>query len=154
MNSKAYQYGIRLVSKQDYPEAKIKNKMLAKGFSCQETKDAIENLKSKNYLNERRFTQRQISKLISKGYAAVLIKMHLDRLKIAISSEEINNHIDDCYQEMRITPEKQIIKLIKSRDQKYDKKGNKKKDYMLRYLLSRGHEKELCEKILNSFGPV
>ena len=149
MDLQAYRYAMRLLGRQDYSERKIKKKMLAKNFSSQEIEQVITLLKEENYVNEKRFACHEIIKLITKGYAPPLIQIFLKRQEISAPSEQLEKWIHLSYQEMKLTQEDQIKKMIQLRKKRHQKKDHQYNVRLLRHLLSRGHDRELCETILD-----
>ena len=145
---KAYRYAINLLGRRDYSEKMLRNKMTVKGFIAKDIEYVIRFLKDKNYLNEYRFANRQIIRLILKGYAPPLIRLHLKKMDVFASAENIDSWIEEAYEEIKITQEDQIKKLIQLRQKRYEKKEDKKL-HLLRYLLSKGHDRDTCMTLLN-----
>ena len=137
-NFDARNHALKLLCKQDYSQRALIQKMHAKGFASFEIEDVLAQLKKDGLFDEKRYTRRRIRQLISKGYSRHFIKSSLDRSDIPVSME----FIEEIFDELKTTEQKQIEKLIRLKKRRYDKLK------IFRHLLSRGHDRELCESLL------
>ncbi len=88
---KAKSYAYRLLSKKDYFEEELKQKLLSKGYNLDIVQKVITDLKDKNFLNDKKLLERYRENAILKGKSSVNLKQRLYRKGISyveISEEE------------------------------------------------------------------
>ncbi len=88
---KVKSYAYRLLSKKDYFEQELKQKLLLKGFSLAVVQEVINDLKEKNLLNDEKLLERYKEKALLKGKSSVNLKQKLYRkgiLSVEISEED------------------------------------------------------------------
>ena len=73
----AYQYSLRLLSKRDYPEKKLREKLYQKKFLDADIDSAVKKLLEMNYLREEEYARARIQGYLRKGYSAKFIKSKL-----------------------------------------------------------------------------
>jgi regulatory protein len=137
MQSKAYNYCIYLLSRQDYPEGKLRSKMREKGYDEQTRDEVIERLHEFGYIREEAYIRTRIKSLLNKGYSAYYITQKL-------SEENLNvtiNEIEDLYVELDFNLNSSIEKLIEKKLRSLTKETDKqkKREKIVRFLASKGH---------------
>ncbi len=148
-SKEAYSYLIKLLTKRDYSEYKLKQKLRERGFSAEDTESAIQKVKDKDYLKEENYTEARVKGLMHKGMSPSYIQQKLREEKIEL---EINSIID-IFTEYDYCTERQIKYLaekklrFKTITDKY-----KTRDKVLSFVLGKGHEfsesKSIIENIL------
>lgn len=91
MNDKVYNYCLTLLSKRDYSEKKIIEKILSKGLNQAESERIIKKLKDENFLNPKRYLSDKVETLAKKGFSLQYIQQKLYQENIELSTEEIQN---------------------------------------------------------------
>lgn len=94
MNDKIYNYCINILSKRDYSEQKITEKILSKGLDEVESEEIIQKLKTENFLNPKRYLTEKTETLAKKGFSLQYIQEKLQQENIALSTEEIQDIVD------------------------------------------------------------
>lgn len=74
---KAKDYAFKLLSKKDYFENELRNKLVKKGFSQEEINDVISYLKQEGYLNDKKLLQRYKELAIEKGKSPLSLRKKL-----------------------------------------------------------------------------
>lgn len=138
----AYSRAIKLLSKQDYSEYKIRAKLQALGLDEDQIDLAVNKVKKENFLNDERFQKNLIRKLIHKGYSPSFISKRLEQDGLSIQE----NQILTIYEEETITPKDQIKilaekKLTKSPiPLKSEVERQKIIKKLLTFILAKGHD--------------
>jgi len=140
----AYSRAIKLLSKQDYSEFKIKTKLQAIGLDKDQIDLAIDKIKRENFLNDERYQNNLVRKLIHKGYSSLYIQKKLELEGICISEEDI--HL--TFEELKIGSKDQIKMLMEKKlpgntiifKSEIEKQKTIKK--LLNFILAKGHEFE------------
>lgn len=140
----AYGRAIKLLSKQDYSEFKIKTKLQSLGLDKEQIDIAINKIKQENFLNDERYQKILIKKLIHKGYSSSFIQERLKHDGIFITEGKILSF----FEEEMIKPIDQIKMLIEKKLPKtsipfkseLDKQKVLKK--LLNFILAKGHDFE------------
>lgn len=138
----AYGRAIKLLSKQDYSEFKIRTKLQALGLDEDQIDLAINKIKKENFLNDERFQKNLIRKLIHKGYSPSYISKRLEQDGLFLEEGQILT----IYEEEMITPRDQIKilaekKLTKSSvpiNSEIERQKVIKK--LLTFILAKGHD--------------
>jgi len=71
------QYAIILLSKRDYFEKELKEKLYKKGYSKEEIENVIKELKEEGYINDEKLLNRYKELSIQKGYSSLKLKRKL-----------------------------------------------------------------------------
>jgi len=71
------QYAIILLSKRDYFEKELKEKLYKKGYSKEEIDNVIKELKKEGYINDEKLLDRYKELSIQKGYSSLKLKRKL-----------------------------------------------------------------------------
>ena len=140
----AYDYCIYLLSRQDYSEFKLRQKLRQRQTETEEINQTITKLKEKNFLNEERYKQLFIKKWILRGEGKQKIRLRAEQEKLTISESDFDHY----------SPEKNIEKLIikktKNLNSSMDKEESfKQKSKLLRYLVSKGHSYQEAKKMVD-----
>lgn len=136
-----YQYSLRLLAKRDYSRFKLKQKLVARGFSTEDIECAIEELVEKNYLREEEYMRIRVKTLILNGHANKVIQHRL-------SSEELypsDQFIDQLRSSNDMDSDSVINSLIEKKLRsktipKDQEERNKLKNKLLNHLISKGYE--------------
>lgn len=140
----AYGRAIKLLSKQDYSEFKIKTKLQALGLDGDQIDLAIDKIKQEKFLDDERYKKNLIRKLIHQSYSSSFIQKRLEHDGIYIAEEDINLIFED----EKIESKDQIKKLMKKKlptiqipfKSEIEKQKTKKK--LLNFILAKGHDFE------------
>lgn len=89
MNERIYKYCTDLLSKRDYSEQKIADKILSKGLDEFESQKIIQKLKDNNFLNSKRYSTDKIENLAKKGFSIQYIQEKLQEEEITFTPSEI-----------------------------------------------------------------
>ncbi|RLA65237.1 MAG: hypothetical protein DRQ88_02845 [Epsilonproteobacteria bacterium] len=108
VENKAFLKAIKLLSKQDYSEPRLKQKLQAAGMDEKQIQFAISNLKEKNLLREKSYIDQFIRKHMRKGFSTSYIQKKLELEEINIDLVEI----EAVFKEAELTHNKQIKNLI------------------------------------------
>lgn len=96
MNQQLYNYCLKLLSKRDYSEYKIREKIITRGLDKEECQIIIKKLKEEKFLNANRYINEKVQHLANKGYSLQYIQEKLHLEEISISTNEIQNVIDEA----------------------------------------------------------
>lgn len=140
--SKLYNYGLFLLSKREYSEKQIRDKMLTKTENNELVQQAILKLKEYGYLSDTRKAQSIIRSYQQKENGHKIIQ----RLKLA--GIEVPT-IEENYE--KSTVEEQIEKCVNLLDKKYKYFDSEKQDRYIRFLMNKGFEYSAVKKALESF---
>lgn len=134
----AYGRAIKLLSKQDYSEFKIRAKLQALGLDEDQIDLAINKIKKENFLNDERFQKNLIRKLIHKGYSPSFISKRLEQDGLFIEEGQILT----IYEEEMITPKDQIKILAEKKLTKFNSEIERQKviKKLLTFILAKGHD--------------
>lgn len=77
MNSRIKSYALKLLSKRDYFEEELKQKLLKKGFDKEKIGEVLAYLKQQNLLNDEKLKERFKEKSINKGKSSLKIKQKI-----------------------------------------------------------------------------
>lgn len=137
-----YKHAIRLLTRQDYSEYKLRTKLSAKQFPLNDIDDAIEILTNQKYLRDEFYAESRIKVLIRNNYGPSYIEQKLKQEHLKTSGQQIL----DVYDEMRITIKSQIDNLIQkkipTRIPEDHKEREKIKIKIYNFLYSKGHSTE------------
>jgi SOS response regulatory protein OraA/RecX len=130
----AYSRAIKLLSKQDYSEFKIRTKLQGLGFKEGDVDLAIE--------NDERFQKNLIRKLIQKGHSPSFIRQKLECDGLFVKDDQILL----IYDEEMITPKDQIKMLAEKKINKLSIPKNSEVERQkairkaLAFILAKGHD--------------
>lgn len=140
-NKKCYNQALRILTRQDYSEYKLTQKLKEKGFEKSVISSVIQDLIEKNYLREDLYIEGRVKGFLRKGYSYQVIQYKLSQEMCTASLEEIENLAFEIgYQErdqLRELVEKKVridYDFLKSKDDK-----QKFKERVMRYAANRGH---------------
>ncbi len=141
--NKAYSYCIYLLSRQDYSEYKIRQKLRQKEYTPQEIEETLTSLKSKGYLNEANYRRLFIRKWMMKGESPEKIRYRGAGEKLVFENAEF----ETVKNELGMSDEGNIQKLIEKKLRLKDIPADpeekfKLRDKVLRFLISKGHSYE------------
>jgi regulatory protein len=91
VDSRIKSYALKLLSKRDYFEEELKQKLLKKGFDEEKIEEVLTYLKQQNLLNDEKLKERLKEKSINKGESSLKIKQKIYRKTgefIEISEDE------------------------------------------------------------------
>ena len=149
MESKSFKHAIKLLSIKDYSEYSLTRKLIDKNFDREEIKETISKLHELNYIREQEFAEGRIRGLMRKGYSKsyILEKLTLERVVINKSL------VDQVFNIENFSEENQIIDLIEKKLRYRDDAEIDwhKKQKLLRYLCSKGHNMTLAIDKLEMF---
>ncbi|MGY4675906.1 recombination regulator RecX [Ursidibacter arcticus] len=130
IKSTPIQYLVYLLSKRDYSEAELRQKLILKEFETEEIDDAISQVQEKNWQSDERFCSHFIRYRSQQGYGPNRLKFELKQkgIKDWLISQELENCEVDWFEQAEILFNK---KRPISRDIKAKQK-------IWRYMLSRG----------------
>ena len=77
MDSRIKSYALKLLSKRDYFEEELKQKLLKKGFDKEKIEEVLAYLKQQNLLNDEKLKERLKEKSINKGKSSLKIKQKI-----------------------------------------------------------------------------
>ena len=134
MSSLAFNYIVNLLSRREYSEFELRNKMQEKNFSEEEIDDALSLCPAKNWQNDRRFTENYLHFRAQRGFGPNRIKQELHQLK-GVQTEVI----DEVFMESEIDWSKQALVVLNKKFPDYRAKQEpKSKQKIWRYMLSHG----------------
>jgi regulatory protein len=151
--NKAYNYCIYLLSRQDYSEFKLRQKLrMKKEFLPIEIDETLESLKTRGLLNEENYRRLFIRKWMMKGESEDKIrnrgaqeKLQFEPQEFAAVTEELDISDEDNIE--KLVAKKLRAKIIPQDNQeKY-----KLRDKVLRYLISKGHGYEDSKRSIDQY---
>jgi SOS response regulatory protein OraA/RecX len=137
----AYNKAIKLLSKQDYSEPRLKQKLQTAGMSDEMIESAVIKLKRQNLLQENTYINNFIRKHMRKGFSISYIREKLERENLIVDDEKIA----EVFNEEDLTHNKQIKSLINKklpqgfRPPANDIDRQKLINRLLGHLFSKGH---------------
>ncbi len=151
MQSKIYSYCIYLLSKQDYSEFKMRQKLRQKrDFLPHEIDETIASLKAKGYLREDAYRRLFIRKWMQKGESEQKIRQRGAMEKLQFEPEEFSTVEEELGFNEDDSIEKLVEKKLRSKEIPSDsKERGKLRDKVLRFLISKGHGYDEAKKALS-----
>ncbi|TDJ08982.1 MAG: hypothetical protein E2O68_01095 [Deltaproteobacteria bacterium] len=133
----AYNKAIKLLSKQDYSEPRLRQKLQTAGMSDEMIQSAILKLKEQNLLKESAFIDSFVRKHMRKGFSISYIKEKLERDNITVDEERIKV----IFESEDLTHSKQIKNLIDKKTPSNFRHIDRQKliNRLIRHLHSKGH---------------
>lgn len=140
--SSLYNYGLFLLSKREYSEKQISDKMFTKTENQKLVEEAIAKLKDYGYLSDNRKAQSIIRTYAKKENGHKIIQ----RLKLAGISQ---NTIEENYEKSSVDEQQNTCSALLTRKFRFFEE--EKKDKYIRFLLSKGFEYSAIKKAIESF---
>ncbi len=141
---KAFEYCLKLLSKQDYSAVRLREKLEKNGYSEKEAEDAINILKDRRYIDE----ERMASNIIRKYTVDNPVSLNLIALKM--EEKGINQSV---YSKMlsEINDSDLAVKAaeLRKKAKPKDKKSFSDESYWYKYLGSKGFEYDIIDGIIN-----
>lgn len=140
--NKAYQYCIRLLSKRDYSEYKLTQKLKERDHTQEEISEVIQVLKEKNYLREAEYARLKIKSWLHRGYGKKVILLKAQNESLSISTQMI----EQISLEQGISSQVQIQEIFqvkyaqKWQEELCHEERQKLKRKILSYFQRRGHQ--------------
>jgi regulatory protein len=146
---KIYSYSIFLLSRQDYSEFKIRQKLKQKQFLPHEIEETIHKLKNSGYLKEENYRRLFIRKWMLKGESVEKIRNRGAQEKLTFAVEEFGMVENELGISCDDNIEKLIEKKLRSKilPDSFEEKS-KLRNKILRYLISKGHSYDAAAKAL------
>lgn len=146
---RAYNSSIWLLAKRDYSRFKLENKLKEKKFSPEVISETIQLLLEKKFLQEDLYIEARIRGLMRKNYSPCYIQRALANERLAVDSGQIA----DIFTQNQVTTSQQIDDLLQKKSAHVERKQNIQKSYqsLLRFLLSKGHDQQVCHSKIKSF---
>ncbi len=139
--SSAYTRAIQLLAQREYSEKELRKKLCLKQFSMDQIDLAIKELKSHNFLNDRRFAEAFTYFKSNKGYGPVHILYHLQQHHIPNPEYYINE----------IDWEACILKIYNKRMRHQDKiLTSTEYNKHFRFFMQRGFPTDLIKNVLKN----
>ena len=138
---------MRFLAARDYCVSGLAMKLQTKGYDPREVEQVLEELRQKGYIDQERYRNSTIRRLLKKHYSNWSIQKQLEQEGVSASSEQI----DEMRNEIHLNTEEQIRQLIRKKTALVSLEKPKSEEKILRYLISRGHSYEQCRKGLAEF---
>jgi len=134
-----YLYAVKLLTKKDYSEQKLRMKLNTKGFSTDEINESIISLTNRRFLNQDRYSLDLAISLLKRGYGPSLIIERLQNEGLN-STQEL---IDQAYDKLQLTPQTHLKTLLLEQ-------SNSAPAKIYKHCISKGHDPELVESFLHN----
>jgi len=131
---KAKSYALRLLSKRDYFEKELKEKLLTKGFSEKDVEDVITYLKEQKLIDDNKLLERYKELSIKKGKSSAYLKAKLYRKGIT---------------EVELTFDEELKAALHLLENKYRKEKNYQD--VVKFLKNRGFSYSVIHEAVNKF---
>uniref|UniRef100_A0A7C4U0M5 Regulatory protein RecX n=1 Tax=Caldisericum exile TaxID=693075 RepID=A0A7C4U0M5_9BACT len=128
----AFEYALNLLSRKDYSEYELKEKLLQ--YFDSSVDEVIEKLKERGLLSDERYTERLCEKYMKKKYGFLKIKCELE--KRGIGREVIDEVLPRLY---TLEKEKEIAQYYLSK---------KPKEKLYSYLIQKGFRSRIVQEVL------
>mgnify|MGYP001165364190 CR=1 FL=1 len=149
---KAYNYCIFLLSKRDYSEYKIKNKLRSRKHTPEIITEVIGQLTEQGYLREEEYKRQRIKQFILKGFANKFILQKLSQEHLTGEEEEIEKIRNEQYLYSDEMIDQLIQKKLRGKDIPKDFESKQKlKNKVLRFLILKGHSFDSVLPKLNEY---
>lgn len=90
MNKDCYQKAVRLLTKKEYSRPKLEEKLIASGYSSEDSKLAVDKLHSLGLIKEDWYIETKIKNMMRKGYSKMHIQQRLSYESLEVELETIN----------------------------------------------------------------
>ena len=145
-NREIVNIALRYLCLREYSEKELKKKILQKNhFENIELEEAIQYLRSKDYLSDLRYIRQKSNLLKLKGFSTSYIIRYLKAEGIEVSLDKI--------EELDLSSDEENIRrliLKKASQQNLSKLDHKKTQSIIRYVISKGHCYQEIKSVLNS----
>jgi len=91
MNKDCYQKAIKLLTKKEYSRPKLEEKLVASGFSSEDSKLAVDKLHSLGLIKEDWYIETKIKNMMRKGYSKIHIQQRLSYESLNVKLETIDS---------------------------------------------------------------
>ncbi|OOF42120.1 recombination regulator RecX [Rodentibacter rarus] len=146
MSSVALNYIVSLLTRREYSEFELRNKMQEKGFPEEQIENALVYCQQKNWQNDKRFAETYIQARSQRGYGINRIRQELRQLK-GVSNEVI----DEALWEISIDWQSLALTVLRKKFPNYtEKQSPKMKQKIWHYMLSHGFYSEDFADFLGS----
>lgn len=150
MNSPAYTYALRLLTKRDYSRAKLREKLLQREFDEEDVETCLDQLVTKRFLREELYAEARIKGLMLRGNSPEMIQQRLAAEDCMVE----NDFINQVYQEHQLDPDQQLKNLLakKLRQSKYqdsDEMSFEAKQKIVAFVARKGHSPQAAFKLLD-----
>jgi regulatory protein len=146
MNQTAIQYAVKLLSKRDYSQFKLTQKLKSKGYQELEIDTVISILVQKKILKEEVYTEDRAISLIRRNYGNRYIHRKLEEELLTISDEKL----DILREEYNRTETDVILDVIEKKTYLLRKESKLKQlNKINMYLISRGFDISEVQSHLN-----
>jgi regulatory protein len=140
MNQSAYQYSLYLLSRQDYSEHKLRQKLKFKQFETKEIDETISKLISNNYLREEEYKRLLARRWILKGYSDSLIKRKGEQEKLSFEQTDLDSWREELGTNKEVSIQTLVDKKMRGKDIPTDRESLQKlKNKVSRFLISKGY---------------
>ncbi|TNF25224.1 MAG: hypothetical protein EP319_16755 [Deltaproteobacteria bacterium] len=153
-HKEAYSHAIRLLARKDYSRHKMEKKLIEKGFDRALAKEVVSELIEKRFLREELYVESRVKGLIRKGWSYEKVIHHLEQEKCPIDS----SMIDEIIGESGIDTDEILMHQIQKKwgsqlfgEELTFEQKQKKKEKVLRYLVSKGHHFSESKAALERF---
>ncbi len=150
---RAYKESIKLLARQDYSRAKMRQKLKQRAVPAEEIEQVLVYLVEKNYLREENYLEARAKGLVTKGLSPKSIQHKLHSEGLEVSQEKIQEFMSD----KGVSTDSQLEKLVQkkartlSQEKLQSPEGRKERDKILRFLLSKGYSFSESKKALYRF---
>lgn len=127
-----YEYLLWLLSRRDYPEKKLREKLKARGVSVEGADELLNALKDANFFSEERFRRSRARQLTRRGEGPRAIKA---KVKSETGKDMSTQEMDDVYTELGTTDLEVLKAYIQKERAKLTRSG-------------RFEEKEITQKLI------
>ncbi|OOF48500.1 recombination regulator RecX [Rodentibacter genomosp. 1] len=146
MSSIALNYVLSLLSRRDYSEFELRNKMQEKAFSEEQIDNTMAYCQKKSWQNDKRFAENYIYARSQRGYGVNRIKQELRQLK-GVSNEII----DEVLWEISIDWQSLALTVLRKKFPDYmERQSPKMKQKIWQYMLSHGFYSEDFANLIGS----
>ena len=151
-NKRCYNDAIKLLSRRDYSQYKMSQKLKEKGHCLETIEVTIEKLIDQNYLREDEYKRIRIKTLLVKGHSDYYIKQKCEQEHLQITDEDIEQ-IKEKYE---FSNEQIIQDLVQKKIRGIQIPNNfeeklKIKNRIFRFLISKGHRYDEFKSIVEQF---
>lgn len=138
----AFTYLLELISRQDYSKSRLKDKLLRKEYSEEETEAALKKLEELRLLNDKETAKSQF-RFLYEGSKNSVKEIKYKLLRRGFSREDIEEAVPETNEE------RELSAAIKALNIKFRK--NKDLMKMRSYLYRHGFSGDICRRAVNEF---
>ncbi|MEI8346888.1 MAG: regulatory protein RecX [Pseudomonadota bacterium] len=151
MEVSAYNYAVRLLARQDYSRAKLRQKLILREFASSEIEEALTKVVEKGYLREENYIKNKILSMVARNYSRSYIQRKLVQEGLKVDWEQMAPLLET---EATPSEDDQIDKLIQKKWRSLSQRQlptTKIREKILSFLFSKGHSFDKGKKILDKF---